>query len=508
MPRALLSVSDKTGLVEFATGLQRFGFELVSTGGTSEVLMEAGLPVTQVSSVTGFTEFLGGRVKTLHPNIHGGLLAQRTPEHLAELAAFDITPIDLVAVNLYPFRETVGSDDASLGTILEAIDIGGPTMIRAAAKNFEHVLVIVDPADYPRILEAQAAGVTLELRRKLAHKAFAHTAAYDGAIASYFNALIGGDGLPETLHFSLERVQELRYGENPHQPGARYHEVGTRGFWEELEQHGGVALSYLNMLDAEAAWRLVFEFETSPCAVVIKHANPCGVALDETIESAYERAFAADPKSAFGGVVALNRLVSEALAMKIVANPKADVVIAPGFEPEALAVLTRKRKRMRTLEAPPPSRPALELRQLAGGFLAQPPDRVGLDRAAWQVVTRVQPTPDQWRDLEMAWMVCAHSSSNAIVLVKDGQGVGIGVGQQSRVDAALLAVNKADGRARGGACASDAFFPFRDGLDVVAEAGVAAVIQPGGSVRDPELIEAADEHGVAMVLTGERHFRH
>jgi phosphoribosylaminoimidazolecarboxamide formyltransferase/IMP cyclohydrolase len=292
MPRALLSVSDKTDLVEFATGLLQLGFELVSTGGTAEALMAADLPATQVSSVTGFPELLGGRVKTLHPKIHGGLLAQRTPAHLAELDAHGITPIDLVAVNLYPFRETAAVPGAAMGTVLESIDIGGPTMIRAAAKNFEHTVVAVDPADYERILEALGVGVSPSLRRDLARKAFAHTAAYDAAIAGFFDAATGGDGLPETLHITLERVQELRYGENPHQPGARYREVEVAGFWEGTEQHGGVSLSYLNMLDAEAAWRLVFEFDTSPCAAVIKHANPCGVALEATIEAAYERAFA------------------------------------------------------------------------------------------------------------------------------------------------------------------------------------------------------------------------
>ena len=505
MPRALLSVSDKTGLESFAKSLVAAGFELVSTGGTFKVLSEAGLPVQKVSDVTGFPEILGGRVKTLHPMIHGGILAKRTDAHLQELQQQGITPVDLLVVNLYPFRETVAKDNVTLDEALENIDIGGPTMIRAAAKNFQDVVVVVDPADYDMVAREVSDGVSLEQRRALARKAFAHTAAYDAAIVSYLDK---DTLLPPTLHYALERAQDIRYGENPHQQGARYREIGKRGWWDGMVQHSGLGLSYLNLFDAEAAWQLVHEFKDAPAAVVVKHANPCGVAMADTIEAAYEHAFEGDPKSAFGGIVALNKPVSEDLARVILANPKADVLIAPAYAEGVLDLLAKKRKNMRVLEAPAPQGNGLELRRVEAGFLVQEHDRVVLDKSNWRVVTKAQPTQAQWRDLEMAWLVCAYTKSNAIVLVKDGQAFGIGAGQQSRVDAAELAMKKADGRAKGGACASDAFYPFRDGLDAAAAAGAAAVIQPGGSIRDAEVIAAADEHGIAMVFTGMRHFRH
>ena len=504
MPKALLSVSDKTGLEPFARTLSKLGYDLVSTGNTYRTLKEAGLSVTQVSDVTGFPEILDGRVKTLHPKIHGGILAKRTEAHLSTLQEHEIAPIDLVVSNLYPFRETVAKPNVSADEALENIDIGGPAMIRAAAKNYPHVLVVVDPSDYERVGKALTEGTADDLRSSLARKAFAHTAAYDAAIVTWFDR---DDLLPDSLHFALERAQDLRYGENPHQQGARYRTIGQMGWWDGATQHKGTGLSYLNLFDTEAAWRLVHEFD-APACVVVKHANPCGVAVAETISDAYEKAFACDPKSAFGGIVALNRTMDRATAAQLMDNPKADVVVAPGYSEDALEQLKAKRKNMRVLEAPAPGAGGLELRRVDAGFLVQQPDRVSLERSNWQVVTQAQPTEAQWRDLELAWTVCAYTKSNAIVLVKDAQAVGIGAGQQSRVDAGELAAKKAAGRAEGGACASDAFYPFRDGLDAAAEAGVKAVIQPGGSVRDDEVIAAADEHGVAMVFTGRRHFNH
>jgi phosphoribosylaminoimidazolecarboxamide formyltransferase/IMP cyclohydrolase len=522
MSRALLSVSDKTGLATLARGLSQAGVSLISTGGTFRALDEAGLTVTPVSDVTRFPEILDGRVKTLHPSIHGGILARATPEHREQLGAHGIEPIDIVVVNLYPFRETAANAAADRQDVVEQIDIGGPAMLRAAAKNHERVWVVVDPADYPRLLAALERGEDDSgLRAELARKAFEHTASYDAAIASYLRATeaaveTGGSPSPAagaasplldriTLH--LELAETLRYGENPHLRGARYRERGRAGWWDGVVQHKGSGLSYLNVFDAEAAWRLAFEF-AEPACVIVKHANPCGVAVASDVSTAYERAYAADSKSAFGGIVAFNRAVDEGVARKVMANAKADVLLAPGFGPEALDTLLAKRKAMRVLEAPPPGPREMELRRVAGGFLVQEPDQLQVDRTEWRAVTRAEPSDRQWRDLEVAWTVCARTSSNAIVLVRDGVAVGIGAGQQSRVDAAELAAAKAAGRAAGGACASDAFYPFRDGLDAAAAAGVAAVIQPGGSVRDDEVIAAADEHGLAMVFTGRRHFRH
>ena len=506
MPRALLSVSDKSGLVAFATGLVELGFELVSTGGTAAVLRQAGLTVTKVDAVTGAPEILGGRVKTLHPRVHGGLLARPDAEHEAELAAHGIERFDLLAVNLYPFRETVARPGVTLDEAMEQVDIGGPAMVRAAAKNHAAVLVVVEPSAYEAVLADLRGGTVPPARRRaLARAAFAHTAAYDAAIVRYLD---GDEPLPATLHLTLERAEVLRYGENPHQSGARYREAGGNGVWDLAQQHGGMALSYLNLFDADAAWRLAHAFGEAPTAVIVKHANPCGVASGGTLVEAYARAFEADPKSAFGGVVALNGRVDAALGEAIAARAKADVLIAHGYDPSALERFAAKRKNMRVLSAPPPGAPGQQLRRVDGGFLVQGPDLVRLDRDDWQVVTKRQPSEAEWRDLTMAWLVCAATSSNAIVLVEGGVAVGVGAGQQSRVDAAELAAAKAAGRAAGGACASDAFFPFRDGLDVVAGAGVAAVIQPGGSMRDAEVIAAADEHGLTMVFTGERHFRH
>ncbi|MCA9837778.1 MAG: bifunctional phosphoribosylaminoimidazolecarboxamide formyltransferase/IMP cyclohydrolase [Trueperaceae bacterium] len=502
MARALLSVSDKTGLVDFATLLSDLGYELLSTGGTFKTLSEAGLEVQKVADITGFPEILEGRVKTLHPRIHGGILAKRNYGHLQELSEHSISPIDVVVVNLYPFRETVAKPGVSEDEAIENIDIGGPTMIRAAAKNYAGVLVLVDPSDYARVGDALKQGKADSLRRELARKAFAHTAAYDSAIVGYFDR---GVDLPDSLHLALERSEILRYGENPHQQGARYRE--RLGFWDSLKQHKGAALSYLNVFDTEAAWQLVHEFK-GPACVIVKHANPCGVANGKSISEAYDRAFACDPKSAFGGIVALNQVIDATTAEHLMENAKADVIIARGYTPEALELVMGKRKNMRVLEANAPEQQSLELRRIDGGFLVQNPDTVTMSRESWKVVTETEPTDAQWQDLEMAWLVCAYTKSNAIALVKDGQAVGIGAGQQSRVDAADIAAKKAEGRAQGGACASDAFYPFRDGLDAAAAAGVKTVIQPGGSVNDQAIIDAANEQGIAMVFTGERHFRH
>ncbi len=505
MPRALLSVSDKRGLAGFARGLHDLGYDIVSTGGTLKALREADVPAVAVADVTGFPEILDGRVKTLHPRIHGGLLARRDEAHLSELREHDIVPIDLVAVNLYPFRETVARPGVDWPEALENIDIGGPSMLRAAAKNHPSVLVVVDPDDYEGVLDAIRAGPDQAFRRSLARKAFAHSAAYDAAIVAWMER---DEALPQHLNLALERAEVLRYGENPHQDGARYREVGQRGWWDSVVQHSGMALSYLNLFDADAAWRLAFELGEGRAAVIAKHANPCGAAVAADVSAAYAAAFEADPKSAFGGIVALPGSVDEALARAIVANPKADVLIARGYAPEALELFARKRKNMRVLEAQPPGQRGLELRRIDGGFLVQQPDPVRVERSAWKVVTEAQPTEEQWRDLELAYRVCAFTSSNAIVFAAGGSAVAVGAGQQSRVDAVEIAAKKAAGRARGGACASDAFFPFRDGLDAAADAGVAVVVQPGGSIRDEQVIEAANERGLAMVLTGERHFRH
>ncbi len=512
--RALLSVSDKTGVADLGRELVGMGWELLASGRTAATLASAGLPVTPVEEVTGFPEMLGGRVKTLHPRIHAGILADRSdPAHGRELAAQAIEAIDLVVCNLYPFRESPG---------IETIDIGGPTLVRGAAKNHAHVGVVVDPADYGWVVEELRRSGRLgeESRRRLARAAFAHTAAYDAAIVAWLDAQDPGEALPLSLHLCLERAQDLRYGENPHQRGARYREVGAASWWDGVTQRSGTDLSYLNVLDSEAAWALVHDLSRAgssggPAAVVVKHANPCGAAVAGDLATAYCLAVAGDPVSAFGGIVALSQPVTAAAASAMVEGPQADVVLAPGYEDESVAMLARRRRSTRILEAGPPGGPSggpapgsWDLRPVAGGFLVQGPDRVGLARDGWKVVTRAVPTEAQWRDLELAWLLAAATWSNAVALVAGGAAVGLGGGQPSRVDAAAIAVRKAGGRAAGAVAASDGFFPFRDGVELLAGAGVAAVVQPGGSVRDPEVIEAADERGIAMVLTGERHFRH
>jgi phosphoribosylaminoimidazolecarboxamide formyltransferase/IMP cyclohydrolase len=500
MATALLSVYDKTGIVELAAGLHAAGWRIISSGGTAKAVAAAGVPVTDLADLTGLPAILDHRVVTLHPKVHGGLLADPTnPAHQIDMAEHGIEAIDLVVVNLYPFEGNPS---------IELIDIGGPAMVRAAAKNHAHVGVVVNPRDYRVVLDELAAKGSLSgsTRRRLARDAFATIAAYDAAIANWFDEdPADAAALPEALHVSLERAQTLRYGENPHQQGARYRIAGATSWWDTAVQHNGKALSYLNLYDTEAAWKLVHRFH-GPACVIVKHANPCGVAQAATVREAYERANACDPVSAFGGIVAVNERVTEAMAESL-APVFTEVVVAPSFEPEALEVFARK-PNLRVLEAAPPAGAVFDMRSIDGGLLVQQVDTVTPVGESWKVVTEVQPTDQQWHDLVFAWQVCSVVSSNAIVFAKDLQALGIGAGQQNRVDSAEIASRRAAGRAAGGVCASDAFFPFRDGLDVAAAAGITAVVQPGGSVRDDEVIAAANEHGIAMVFTGERHFRH
>jgi len=502
--RALLSVYDKTGLLDLARGLADLGCELISSGGTAAALTDAGIACTEVAQVTGAPEMLGGRVKTLHPAIAGGILADRSkPDHMADVEARGIDLIDLVVCNLYPFRQQPS---------VEMIDVGGPTMVRAAAKNHASVGVVVDPSDYAGVLEELRAKGALSdsCRRQLARKAFAATAAYDAAIAGWFDDA-GDVVLPATLHLALEKAADLRYGENPHQKAARYRTVGASGWWDGVAQHGGMALSYLNLCDAEAAWLLVHDLGSvgdRPAVAIIKHANPCGAAVADDLATAYQAAFEGDPTSAFGGIVALNRPVDEATVAAMEQAAQADVVIAPSYDPGTIERLAKKRKNTRLLSAPAPTVDALHLRAFAGGFLVQEPNTFVADRSTWRVASEATPTDDQWRDAELAWKLCGHTKSNAVVLVNGGQAVGIGAGQQSRVDAAEVALRKAGDRAKGGASATDGFYPFPDGVEVAAASGVAVVVQPGGSIRDADAIAAADAHGMAMVITGERQFRH
>lgn len=503
--KALLSVYDKTGVVDLATALHELGWELLSSGGTAKAIAEAGIPVTDVAELTGFPAILGHRVVTLHPKVHGGLLADRNdPAHQADMDEYGIEGIDLVVANLYPF-----SSDPSI----ELIDIGGPAMVRASAKNHDHVGVVTDPADYGTILDEirERGSLSLATRKRLALAAFRTTAAYDAEIVAWLLAsadeVVAPAELPATIELTLDREQVLRYGENPHQVGARYSVRGQSGWWRTTVQHGGKDMSYLNVYDTEAAWRLAHSLGSDPTAVVIKHANPCGAAVAGDITTAYIRAHECDPVSAFGGIVAVNRPVT--LAMAEALGPVfTEVLVAPAYEAGALELLLEKKKNLRVLTATPPGAPALTLRTIDGGYLVQTPDVVTVDRSRWQVVTKVAPTDEQWLDLELAWRLVAKVTSNSIVLVKDLQAFGIGCGQQNRRDAGKLACEKAEGRAAGGVYASDAFFPFPDGLDGAIEAGAAVVVEPGGSIRDDQLIARADDEGLAMVFTGERHFRH
>ncbi len=514
---ALLSVSDKTGLVEFARGLAGHGVTMLSTGGTAKLLRDSGIAVTEVSDHTGFPEMLDGRVKTLHPAIHGGILARRDlPAHTDAIRRAGIAPIDLVVVNLYPFTQTVARAGCTLEEAIENIDIGGPAMVRSAAKNHAHVAVVTDPADYAAILrEMQAANgaIGAPMRFGLAQKAFSHTAAYDGAISNYLTAL-GADGsrapFPQRLNLNFELAQTLRYGENPHQNAAFYRDLepapGSLACYAQLQ---GKELSYNNIADADAAWECVKTF-TQPACVIVKHANPCGVAVATGTLDAYRLAFATDPTSAFGGIIAFNRELDAETALAV-AGQFVEVLIAPAVSPAARAALAKK-ENVRVLEVPLAAGVnALETKRVGGGMLVQSADDFNISAADLRVVTRLKPTAQQQEDLLFAWRVAKFVKSNAIVFCADGRTLGVGAGQMSRIDSARIASIKAQNATltlAGSVVASDAFFPFRDGLDVVADAGAVAVIQPGGSMRDAEVIAAADERGIAMVFTAHRHFRH
>jgi phosphoribosylaminoimidazolecarboxamide formyltransferase/IMP cyclohydrolase len=514
--RALVSVSDKEGVVEFAGQLVALGVELLSTGGTAGLLRASGIAVTEVSDYTGFPEMLDGRVKTLHPKVHGGLLARRdSPEHMAALQAHGIGRIDLLVVNLYPFQQTVARLDCTLEDAIENIDIGGPAMLRAAAKNHAGVAVVVDPKDYRRVLaEIREHGVVAgPTRFELARKVFAHTARYDGAIANWLGGVKTDgthDPFPPTLTLQFERVQPMRYGENPHQGAAFYRDTapatGTLAHYRQLQ---GKELSYNNIADSDAAWECVKTFDEAAC-VIVKHANPCGVAIGGHCGEAYAKAFATDPTSAFGGIIAFNRELDGAAAEQV-ARQFVEVLIAPGFDDAARRVFAGKQN-VRLLEIPiARSSNHVDVKRVGGGLLVQSPDEWNLEPEGLRVVTKLAPTAAQLRDLLFAWRVAKYVKSNAIVFCGGGRTLGVGAGQMSRIDSARIASIKA-GNANlslaGSVVASDAFFPFRDGLDVVVDAGAVAVIQPGGSVRDDEVIAAADERGVAMVFSGVRHFRH
>jgi phosphoribosylaminoimidazolecarboxamide formyltransferase/IMP cyclohydrolase len=510
MPTALLSVSDKTGLGDFAKGLTDLGWDLISTGGTAKALREAGIKVRDVSDVTHFPEMLDGRVKTLHPAIHGGLLARRdSPEHLKALAEHNIQPIDLVAVNLYPFEETAARSGAKPEDVIEQIDIGGPSMLRSAAKNFASVTVIVDPADYGRVLAALAAkDDDLDLRRLLAEKVFARTAAYDAAIAYWFGCE-RSEIFPERINIALEKETTLRYGENPGQRAAFYVERRHDGIGA-LEKKGGKELSFNNLLDLEGALFATDPFQGEVCCAIVKHTTPCGLATDTNPLDAYKKALACDPVSAFGSVISFTVPVDEETA-EAVSSLFVECIVAPQFTAGALEILGRK-KNLRVLEGRAQWRPnALDYKRVRGGFLAQ--ERAARDAGGeeWRVVTKRQPTAAELKDLQFAWRAVGSVKSNAIVLARDGATIGIGAGQMSRVDAAFLSVHKAHlagHDTKGSVLGSDAFFPFRDGVEQAAEAGVTAIVQPGGSVRDEDVIKAADEYDIAMVVTGKRQFRH
>jgi phosphoribosylaminoimidazolecarboxamide formyltransferase/IMP cyclohydrolase len=522
---ALLSVSDKQGIIPFAQALHGLGVKLISTGGTAKLLADNGLPVTEVSSLTQFPEMLDGRVKTLHPMVHGGLLARRdSKEHMDAIAAHGIAPIDMLVINLYPFNQTVAKDDCSFDEAVENIDIGGPAMLRAAAKNHQDVTVLISPDDYEPILtemKKHQNTVSYESNLRLAKKVFAHTAQYDGAIANYLSSL-GSDlshasrsPYPETLHLAFTKVQEMRYGENPHQSAAFYRDAASvAGALANYHQLQGKELSYNNIADADAAWECVKSFSADSAApaacVIIKHANPCGVATGTTGLEAYQKAFKTDPSSAFGGIIALNVLCDGAMA-EAISKQFVEVLIAPSFTAEAKAIFASKQN-VRLLEIPLGIEfNAFDMKRVGGGLLVQSPDFKNVAQAELRVVSKRQPTPTELADMMFAWRVAKFVKSNAIVYCANGMTLGIGAGQMSRVDSARMASIKAENvglSLASSAVASDAFFPFRDGLDVVVAAGATCAIQPGGSMRDEEIIAAANEHGIAMVFTGTRHFRH
>lgn len=508
--RAIISVSNKKGIVTFAKQLAELGVEIISTGGTKRVLAEHGIPVTSISDVTNFPEILDGRVKTLHPNIHGGLLAVRDDEtHKQQLQEHGITPIDFVVVNLYPFQETIAKPSVTLMEAIEQIDIGGPTMLRAAAKNHAYVTAVVDPADYDVVIEQlkQYGEVLFETRRALAAKVFRHTAAYDAMIAQYLTNVIG-ETYPETMTMTFVKKQSLRYGENPHQTAAFYEKPFSSSFSiAAAKQLHGRELSYNNINDANAALQIVAEF-TEPAAVAVKHMNPCGVGVGETIAEAFQKAYEADPTSIFGGIVALNREVDEQTAAKL-NDIFLEIVIAPSFTEQALAMLTKKKNiRLLTVDFQAERKREPFIVSVRGGLLVQDEDIYTIDDANIQVVTERQPTEEEWANLTFAWRVVKHVKSNAIVLAKDGMTIGVGAGQMNRVGAAKIAIEQAGEKANGAVLASDAFFPMSDTVEVAAQAGVTAIIQPGGSIRDEDSIQKANEYGMAMVFTGVRHFKH
>lgn len=508
--RALLSVWDKAGIVDLARKLHAAGFEIISTGRTMAAVESGGVPVRAVADVTGFPEILQGRVKTLHPQIHGGLLARRDlADHMAELESHHIVPIDLVVSNLYPFSQVVSGPDSTLTDALENIDIGGPAMIRAAAKNFPAVLVVVDPSDYDwiatQLIDDGLASFTVDQRRALAAKAFGHVSAYDAVIQQYLEQ---GSSLPDEITVAGRKISDLRYGENPHQIGAVYGELGPSGAqgitnWKLL---GGKEMSFLNYVDADAALWAATGFD-EPAVAIVKHASPCGIATSSSLAHAYEMALASDPVSAFGGIVALNRELDED-TLALLTKHHFDVVIAPSFSDKALTALKRK-KNLRLIEAPGRIRVGgRSIRQLQGGFLIQQTDEEEVDATGWRIVSKREPTPEEMNGLEFVWKAVRYITSNAIVLGAGTATVGIGGGQPNRVDAVRIAIQRAGDRSRGCVLASDAYFPFADNIEVAASAGIAAIAEPGGSIRDQEVIDAADAAGIAMVFTGRRHFRH
>ena len=511
--RALVSVSDKRDLISFASGLAEMGIEILSTGGTCQQLKEAGIGAIEVSEKTGFPEIMGGRVKTLHPVIHGGLLGRRGSD-AAVMAEHGIEPIDLLAVNLYPFEKTIADPKATLEDAIENIDIGGPAMIRAASKNHDAVAVVVDPGDYDEVLQAlRTDKMSAEYRRRLAAKAYAHTASYDTAITKYLSQSLNDDPIGERFLHAGTLIERLRYGENPHQNAAFYLDQGhVDGALATAKQLQGKALSYNNIADSDAALECVRQF-MAPACVIVKHANPCGVAISSDIQSAYERAFTTDPTSAFGGIIAFNRPLDAGTARAIIDKQFVEVIVAPGIDKEALAV-TAEKKNVRVLETgewSAESRSGLDYKKVSGGMLVQSTDTGVVSESDLKVVTKKLPNAKQIADLLFAWQVAKFVKSNAIVFCKDGMTIGVGAGQMSRVYSTKIAAIKATDEGlttEGSVLASDAFFPFRDGIDAAAEHGISAIIQPGGSMRDNEVIAAANEHGLAMVFTGMRHFRH
>lgn len=513
-PLALLSVYDKKGLAQFAKGLIKLGFEIVSSGGTAKFLKKARVKVTEVAQLTKYPSMLGGRVKTLHPIIHGGILANRSlPDHLADMKKYKIRPIDIVACNLYPFEATIAKPKCTLEEAVEQIDIGGPAMVRASAKNFKDVTVIVDPADYPNILKElkeNKGRTTYETRQKMALKGFRHTRAYDAAVSGYLSKKFeGGERFPSQVEIDLEKIQGLRYGENPHQQAAFYREKGKglKGNITEAKQLHGKELSFNNIVDLDSAWALVNYF-VEPTVTVVKHNNPCGTAKARNLAEAYRKAYECDKVSAFGGIIAANREVDEEMVQAI-GDLFVEAIIAPSYSDKALNILKQK-KNLRIMQSPlmGVKHGVLDYKRVSGGFLIQDADLAQLGINEIKTVTKKEPTLGQMDDLFFAWGVAKQVKSNAIVFVKDGATVGVGAGQMSRIDSTEIAAKKAGNKVKGAVMASDAFFPFRDNVDLAAKLGISAIIQPGGSIRDQDSIDAANQHGIAMVFTGRRHFRH